>query len=289
VHLKLTTDSTPDKGGAAIASPLRALVLELGSVKAAVAVAIPLAVACVLGTLLPQGSAAAVYFERLPHANAWWNAAAALGFTHVFSSWWFLGLLFICASSVGACTAYRLAVARRATGVEARRAFGSALTHASLLLIFAGALTRAIWGETGTIRLREGETTAEFNIAAGKRPLPFAMRLEKFVVEVEPTPKLLASSQASVGTTIKDLKSTVTVTERGVSAPAVIAVNQPLVRAGWRVFQTTSATRYADYTEMQVVRDPGGPLVYAGFALLIGALIFTLFINRRINSRRDNA
>lgn len=280
----------PANGSEGIASPVRALVLALGSARAAIWVTVPLAAACVLGTLLPQGSAAAVYFERLPHAQAWWNAAAVLGFTHVFSSWWFLGLLFVCASGVAACTAFRLAVARRATGVEARRAFGSALTHASLLLICAGALIRVLWGETGTVRLREGETAAEFNVpAAGTRPLPFALRLEKFVVETEPAPKLLASAQASVGTAIKDLRSSVTVTERGLSAPAVIAVNEPLVRGSWRVFQTTSPTRYADYAEMQVVRDPGVPLVYAGFALLVGALFFTLFINRWINSRRDNA
>ncbi len=264
--------------------------MALGSVKAAVVVTIPLAAACVLGSLLPQGSAAAVYFERLPGAQNWWSAAAVLGFTHVFSSWWFLGLLFICASGVGACTAYRLAVVRRATGVESRRAFGSALTHASLLLIFAGGFVRAIWGESGVIRLREGETTAEFIIpTVGVRPLPFAMRLDRFTIETEPAPKLLASAQASVGTTIKNLKSTVTVTERGVSTPAVIAVNAPLVRGGWRVFQTTSAARYADYTEMQVVRDPSVPLIYAGFALLIAGLTFTLFINRWINSRRDIA
>lgn len=289
MHVNLTTESTPASGRASIASLMRALAMALGSVKAAVAVTIPIAVACVLGSLLPQGSAAAVYFEKLSGAQNWWNAAAVVGFTHVFSSWWFLGLLFICASGVGACTAFRLAVARRAIGVEARRSFASALTHASLLLIFFGALVRAVWGETGIIRLHEGETTAEFNVAGGKRPLPFVLRLERFTIEREAAPKLLASTQSSVGSAIKDLKSSVTVTERGVTAPAMIAVNEPLVRGSWRVFQTTSPSRYADYTEMQVVRDPGVPLVYAGFALLIAGLIFTLLINRIINTRRDNA
>jgi cytochrome c biogenesis protein ResB len=273
------------EAGEQIASPVPALVRALGSAKSAVFIAVALVAACILGTLLPQGTAATAYFQGLPNASRWINAAAMLGFTHAFSSWWFIGLLFILASGVAACSACRLVAARRTSGLEVRRCFASALTHASLLLIFSGALVRVLWGETGSITLREGELTTTFTVRDGKRTLPFAMRLEKTRVETEPALKPLAANVPSIGAAVKNVRSEILLGAAGNETRTSIAVNEPLTLAGYRIYQLTSATDYSGRATLQVVRDPGVSLVYAGFIALLGGLAVTLYINPWLSRR----
>lgn len=248
-----------------------------------------LIVACALATFLPQGAAAERYFSSLPSSDLWRSAAATVGFTHIFSSWWFIGLLFILASGVAVCAASRLAVARHATGVEIRRGLASALTHLSLLLIFAGGVVRVVFGELGTINLREGEATDRFTHVSGTTALPFAMRFEQLHVEFEAVPRDTASATAIAGSVVKDARSSVEIVSGGRATRAIIGVNQPLVRDGYRVYQVGDPARHSGVGKFQVVRDPGMPLVYTGFGLLLAGLVFTLYINPWLNSRRTLA
>ncbi len=155
----------------------------LASVKFAVGVVVVIAVACIAGTLLPQGADVAAYLRRYPGAAGRMELFGSLGLTHVFHSWWFIGLLCVLASTMMVCSSRRFNTVRRTTGYARGRAFGSMLTHISMLLILAGAVVRGVWGQKGYIELREGDTKAQFVVENGETPLPFALHLSKFEVE----------------------------------------------------------------------------------------------------------
>jgi len=169
----------------------------LASVKFAVGLVIVIAVACVIGTLLPQGAEAAAFIANSPKRGAArvLEILGPLGFTNLFQSWWFIALLCVLAASVATCSTRRFATVRRAQGGVRLRALGSMLTHISILLILAGAVVRGVWGEVGFIELREGETRAEFHTGRGPSALPFALRLARFDVETYSAPKDAAADR----------------------------------------------------------------------------------------------
>jgi hypothetical protein len=146
-------------------------------------VVIIIAVACVAGTLIPQGADVAKYLRHYPDAAGRMDLFGKLGLTHVFYSVWFIGLLGTLAASVAVCSSRRFATVRRTNGYARYRAFGSMLTHISILLILTGGVIRGVWGEKGYIELREGETNAQVVTENTTKPLPFAIHLTKFEIE----------------------------------------------------------------------------------------------------------
>ncbi len=159
------------------------LVDRLASVKFAVTVVVIIAVACVAGTLIPQGADVAKYIRHNPDAAGRMDLLGKLGLTHVFYSVWFIGLLGTLAATVAVCSSRRFATVRRTSGYARYRAFGSMLTHISILLILTGGVIRGVWGEKGYIELREGETNAQVVTENSAKPLPFAIHLTKFEIE----------------------------------------------------------------------------------------------------------
>lgn len=129
------------------------LMRTLESVRLAVGLLAVLAVACLVGTLVPQ--------ER---ANAL-----------VYGAPWFLALLAALAVNLICCTVSR----RRSWGKRP----GSVVMHASILLIVAGALVDGIWGVRGNMNLVIGQSGTDFVVNDGTRTLPFTVRLVDFVVE----------------------------------------------------------------------------------------------------------
>jgi hypothetical protein len=156
---------------------------RLASVRFAVTVVIIIAVACVAGTLIPQGADVAKYLRQYPDAAGRMDLFSKLGLTHIFYSVWFIGLLCTLAASVAVCSTRRFATVRRTNGYARYRAFGSMLTHISILLILTGGVIRGAWGEKGYIELREGETNAQVVTGDTTKPLPFAIHLTKFEIE----------------------------------------------------------------------------------------------------------
>lgn len=159
------------------------LVDRLASIKFAVSVVIIIAVACIAGTLIPQGADVAKYLRHYPDAAGRMELFGKLGLTHVFYSIWFIGLLGTLAASVAVCSTRRFATVRRTSGYARYRALGSMLTHISILLILAGGVIRGKWGEKGYIELREGETNAQVVTENSTKSLPFAIHLTKFEIE----------------------------------------------------------------------------------------------------------
>jgi ResB-like family len=381
----------------------------LASAKFAVAVIMVIAVACVIGTLLPQGAEATAYVERNPGAAARFVLFGRLGLTHIFSAWWFVGLLCVLASTVMVCSTRRLATVKHVRGFAQRRALGSMLTHLSILFILSGAVVRGIWGEKGSIEMREGETIARFEGARGVQPLPFALQLARFEIETdadvaspdvtprETSPTLVvqwterslqatisakegtvkkltpegeapspnntfqievmkyvpdfavdttthevtsrstqpnnpavlvavngpdyhnhrwvfakypdfamhedgspikasplrfiyqhddANSRALVSGPIKNFKSTFHLIEDGKFAgTGTAAVNRPLKVGGYTFYQTGYNPNDLSWTSLEVVRDPGVPLVYCGFGLLIAGLFVVFYLNPWLSRR----
>lgn len=381
--------------------------------KFAVGVVIVIAIVCVIGTLLPQGAEAAAYIQKSPNRSGvhLLKTLQHFGFTHVFYSWWFIGLLCVLASSVATCSVRRFATVRRSVGGVRMRAIGSMLTHISILLILAGGVVRGIWGATGYIELREGETKNEFAMENGAKPLPFALQLTRFEIQTDPETKLVGEThdksthqlivqwpsrylsarvplnvnvthaltpqgeaptadntfkvkvlryvpdfvmnsqtheiaskseqpnnpavlvqvdgpsyqnhrwvfakhpdlvvhsnsdqpsplrilfqsaavkaRPAVTGPIKNFKSTVRIVENGnVVRADSLAVNSPLAHRGYRFYQTGYDPKDLTWTSLQVVRDPGVPLVYAGFALIIVGLFTIFYLNPWLETRRARA
>jgi cytochrome c biogenesis protein ResB len=156
----------------------------LGSLRFALVVVLLIAAACVAGTLIPQGDQAERFLARHPAAQHRMDVFAAMGLTHVFFSWWFVTLLCVLGVSLLVCTGRRFQALKRAAGPKRLRVLGSLFTHVSLLLVLAGGVIRAVWGETGYIEFREGGTVTQFVGARGPAVLPFAVHLVKFELQL---------------------------------------------------------------------------------------------------------
>jgi len=370
---------------------------RLASVRFAVAVVVVIAVACVLGTILPQGAEVARYLARHPEAAARMDWLGKLGLTHVFSSLWFISLLCVLSASVAVCSTRRFATVRRTTGYARGRALGSMITHISMLTILAGGVIRGVWGQKGYLEFREGQTVAEFVDENGPRPLPFAIQLTRFEIETydqKPDPRqddaLLVVYQEKNRTTrlpinvgaeqafdefkitilkyvpdfiidmntkevtsrsteprnpailvavagpaysnhrwlfakfsdftmhgpgdhatgpsplqmvyqnrdataratmvrgpIKSFRSTVDLIDGGtVVATRRVEVNRPISYKGYTFYQAGYNPNDLSYTSLQVAKDPGVPVVYAGFGLMIAGLFTVFYLNPWMNQQQ---
>jgi len=167
----------------------------LASLRFALGVVFLIALACITGTLIPQGSQVEQYLERHPGGQGWIKVADTLGFTHVFYSWWFIALLFLLATSLVVCTQRRFMTMIQTTGAVRVRVAGSFISHVSLLLIFAGGVVRAVWSEKGVIGFREGEAVSHISGSDQPMHLPFEIRLDKFELEHYATPSASGKGQ----------------------------------------------------------------------------------------------
>ena len=163
---------------------LLAIVRLLGSLRFALAVVLLIAAACVAGTLIPQGYQVVKYLEAHPASQRNMEILDMLGLTHVFSSRWFVVLLCLLSASLLVCTYRRFLALQGAMGPKRVRVLGSLFTHVSLLLVLAGGVIRSVWGESGYIELREGQTLANYSGSQGPAALPFAVHLVRFEVEL---------------------------------------------------------------------------------------------------------
>jgi cytochrome c-type biogenesis protein CcsB len=156
-----------------------------------------------------------------------------------------------------------------------RQRIGFVLTHGSILLILGGALTTLVFKQEGRIALWEGETAdavspgTRLGALEGAPPLtlPFKVRLDAFEIDY-----YQGTHQPAM------FRSRVTVIDpaRG-TFPAIIEMNRELSHAGWRLYQSSyQQTAHGDQTILTASRDPGEPIVFAGFGLLVAGMITVL-------------
>ncbi|HUJ08896.1 MAG TPA: cytochrome c biogenesis protein ResB [Verrucomicrobiae bacterium] len=373
------------------------LLNRLASVKFAVALVVVIVVCCVIGTIVPQGADAGRYLARHPKSAARFDSLEKLGFTHVFSSGWFIGLICGLAASVAVCSARRLGTVRRTTGFSRGRAFGSMFTHISFLLILMGAVIRGVWGQKGYVEFHEGQTVAQFVTGQGPQPLPFSIHLSSFEIETynqKSAPSLAGSAllvtrpeknleaafpiklgveqsfdefkitilkyvpdfvvdtqthevasrsdqprnpailvavagptysnhrwlfakfpgfvmhtpdskatdpsplqmvyrddamrgKALPNAPIKSFKSTLQILNGNtVVKSKTIEVNDPISYKGYTLYQSGYDPNDLTYTSLQVVKDPGVVVVYAGFWLMIAGLFIVFYLNPWLNQQR---
>ena len=137
--------------------------------------------------------------------------------------------------------------------------------HIALVVILAGALVTHLFGESGSIHLREGEDSSTFELDDGApSPLPFGLRLESFAIDYYPGTRRPS-----------DYRSVVTFLPEEVAVE--ISMNHIAKYRGYRFYQ-------ADYDEdgkgsiLAVSHDPWGVgITYAGYLLLLLSMIGFFF------------
>jgi hypothetical protein len=81
------------------------------------------------------------------------------------------------------------------------------------------------------------------------------------------------------GKAIKDFKSKLRIVVDGKTVLAkTIEVNDPLTYKGYSFYQSSYDPKGGNYTGLQVAKDPGIPVVYAGFSSMCFGIIFIFYI-----------
>ncbi len=116
--------------------------------------------------------------------------------------------------------------------------------------------------------LGEDSPTVEYRPAV--RELPFTVRLEDFRKIDYPGTQMAAGFESDVELTDP---------ERGVTLKKKISMNNPLKHRGFSLFQSSYIQGEREATVLSVRKDPGTPLVYAGFLIVLSGVIL-LFTSR---------
>ena len=182
--------------------------------------------------------------------------------THVYGTWWFLGLWALVAGFM-----IYMAVKCRIW----KRMAVCAL-HAAILLILMGALLTLLTAQHGRMKLEPNRPNSHFFIKekeeVTKTALPFSLTLDRFEIET-----YAGSSKP------KDYVSYLRLADGETQKDVVISMNHILRHKHYRFYQS-------DYDEqgnsvLDVARDPWGiGVTYVGYALLFVALV-ALLIERR--------
>lgn len=154
-----------------------------------------------------------------------------------------------------------------------RYRIGFVITHASMLLIFAGALVTLLQAKSGDMQLWEGQTADFFQRHQRGYPemavtMPFQVRLDAYEMDYYPGTMRPAN-----------FRSRVTLIEQGgKETKHVIFMNHPLRHAGYTFFQSSYHIEEGrEMSILQVSQDPGMQIVFYGFYLLMLGMCVVLF------------
>ena len=225
----------------------RGLLIAIGSVALA-------------GSLIPQQEPPATYVARFGQSGAWW--LTRLGLTELYHSWYFIGLLVLLAVSLVVCSLRRVAANLKTVG--------SIVTHMSFVLILVGGAIKPLAGLEGVMELREGDQTNRLKISETRiHVLPFAIHLEDFYF------KRYAENPG----TVSEFTSRIRLIDAdNTSTHAAVRVNHPIRHRGFRIYQLGYNPDDPTWSALLLVKDPGIPVVYSGFGMLLAGLITTLYL-----------
>ena len=122
--------------------------------------------------------------------------------------------------------------------------------------------------ETSVLPLGKHPVMVEYRPEA--RRLPFSVRLLDFRKFDYPGTEMAAGFESDV-----ELSDP----ERGVTFQKKISMNNPLKYRGFSLFQSSFIQGPVETTVLSVRKDPGTPLVYAGFLIVLAGVV-TLFTSR---------
>jgi ABC-type transport system involved in cytochrome c biogenesis permease subunit len=153
-----------------------------------------------------------------------------------------------------------------------RQRIGFLITHASLLLILVGALVTYTSSVEGHLPLWEGESANYFlrELAGGRQghvSLPFGVRLDAFEMDLYP-----GTQRPSM------FRSRITVLDApGHEQHAVIEMNRPFARGGYRFFQSSyQMSEGREMSILEVSKDPGQDIVFYGYYLMVLGMLVVL-------------
>lgn len=144
------------------------------------------------------------------------------------------------------------------------RKLGAFAMHLGALIVLTGGIITAFSAQSGYIQLNKGETKQLFENWRGSiEPLGFSVRLDNFV--------------------LRDFRSNISIIEKnGHIIQGILEINHPFKYKGYVFYQSGYNPTRSDWTVLELARDPGVGVVYAGFLLLnIGAVLSALFILRK--------
>jgi len=166
---------------------------------------------------------------------------------------------------------------------------GFVTTHLSMVVILAGAAVSHFFAVDGQLAVWEGEETDTFRRfgrggVSEDVQLPFLVHLDAFEIDYYPGTRRPAMFRSRV--VVRGPQG-----EKPVSAE--IEMNRELAYGGYRLFQSSYRQgEDRDMTVLSVSRDPGQPLVFAGYILLMAGMITVLttrIVQRRAATRAQAA
>ncbi|MEI6807625.1 MAG: cytochrome c biogenesis protein CcsA [bacterium] len=197
-------------------------------------------------------------------------AGADIAGRYVYYAWWFIGLQGLVAAN--------LAMSIASLFPWGRKRIGYLLLHASILLIFAGAVLTSLFKVEGTLHLWEGESSSCMTGPDHSKhiDLPFSVTLQDFVLETYQGTMRPSGFLSIVKVTDLD---TGTVFDKR------IWMNNELHHRGYSLFQSSYEQRDGhEATVLQVAKDPGQNIVFAGYITLVLGMIAVLLT--RIGRKR---
>jgi cytochrome c biogenesis protein ResB len=211
-------------------------------------------IASVIGAVIPQQRSPDEYLSCFGAVPA--SLLISLHLSDVFHAPWFTLLLILFFINILTCTIQRL--------LSHRVRSASLFTHAALLLILCGAATSSLISQRGVLFLARGQSADKYLSPGGVKQLGFTIHLDDFAVIPGETPSAMP-----------DFRSDVTIRENEKEpVRSAIIVNRPLTFKGYSFYQSFYDPVAGAWTGIEVVRDPGVPFMYAGFALLnVGILL----------------
>lgn len=157
--------------------------------------------------------------------------------------------------------------------VRAYRQLATFVLHLSFAVILLGAMITHIWGEQGTLHLRQGHVENSFRVGDADAALPFEVSLVDFQTEYYP------GTRAPM-----DFLSRIRIDDHGVSDTAVVSMNHIATHRHYRFYQSGFDSDMLGAT-LSVSHDPAGIAVtYCGYAMLLLSML-TFFFQKRTHFR----
>ncbi len=146
---------------------------------------------------------------------------------------------------------------------QTRWRIGFAITHLSMLLILLGSVVTVVAKVEGQMPIDEG--TSSNRVLRGERGelppivLPFSLHLDAFELDTYPGTRMPAQ-----------YRSRLKIVSGTSAQPTVIEMNKPLSYGGFQFFQSSYHIDEGHRTTiLSVSRDPGQPIVFVGYTLLV--------------------
>ena len=162
----------------------------------------------------------------------------------VYYAWWFIALQVVFVVNVAASIAVHFP--------WGKARIGFVTTHTALLVILAGAGVTYFFKQEATLEIPEGGSTSE---------LGFTLKLDKFTIDRYPGTMMPANFRSDVQ--VNGVKQ-------------AIWMNHPLDVNGWRLFQSSYRQGGTPTTILAAAKDPGQPIVFFGYALLVAGMCTVL-------------